>query len=86
MTPLLPPSIHLNGTSKQEMVEGLVAVSDAAFALLEAMKRAAPNARDYYPQGPDAYGLARTAWNERALQIEKLRDEVVELAMKVTLA
>lgn len=85
MTRLVPPTIHSNGTSKKELVELRVAVTEAAQALLDAMKLAAPNARDYYPQGHEALSLARAAWLERMEAVERLQDEVQRDAMKIAL-
>lgn len=85
MTRLVTPTVHLNGTSKEELVQGRIAVIEAAQALRDALQRAAPNARDYYPQGDDAYKLARAAWTERQLMIDKLIDDVQMDAMKITL-
>ena len=85
MTPLVTPSIHLNGTSKRELVEQRLAVMDAARALLEAMKGAAPNGRDYYPQAEGAFLKAATAWNERREMVLRLLSDVELQAMEITL-
>ena len=85
MTPLVPPTIHSNGTSKEELVQQRIDVMEALTDLKEAMKAATPNARDYYPQGGSAALQAREAWVERMKMIEQLRDEVEMEAMKLTL-
>jgi len=85
MIPLLAPSVHLNGTSKQELVEQRLAVMEAARALLQAMKGASPNGRDYYPQGDGAYKRAATAWNERREMVLRLLSDVELQAMEITL-
>lgn len=85
MTPLVPPAIHSNGTSKEELVELRIAVAEQAHHLLEAMKRAAPNGRDYYPHGEDTYGRARAAWADRQAMVEKLLDEVQRDALKISM-
>jgi hypothetical protein len=54
------PTIHLNGTGRQTLLDHYndayraLVTAHAAFTEIEF------NARDYYPQGPDAYHRART--------------------------
>ena len=60
----LAPVVHLNG-SGQEALE--TQWRDTVLALQEARRalhRAAPNARDYYPRGDDAFERARRAFTE----------------------
>lgn len=45
------PTVHINGTSKEALLEQAVAVCDAARALLQALVEASPNGRDFYVQG-----------------------------------
>jgi hypothetical protein len=68
MTPTLP-SVHLNGTGRATLAadygnayRALVAARDA-FASIEF------HARDYYPQGPAAYSMART---ERDIELHRM--------------
>jgi len=56
------PTVHLNGTSKAELIENLEKANTALHDACSALAGTAPNARDYYPQGPDAYGKARDAY------------------------
>ena len=42
------PIVHLNGTARETLVEQREAIWEAANNLIEAMKQAAPNGRDYY--------------------------------------
>ena len=39
------------------------------------------NARDYYPQGPEAWLHATIEYRERILKLESVADDLVELAM-----
>jgi hypothetical protein len=60
----LAPVVHLNG-SGQEALE--TQWRDVVLAMQEAtraLRRAAPNARDYYPRGDDAFERARRAFAE----------------------
>lgn len=70
------PTIHLNGTSAEAL---FASYADATNALREALRfldEAAPNARDYYPQGDAAY---RAAVTEHVSRVERLRDVLQEL-------
>ncbi len=73
---MMIPTIHLNGTGADALVDQL---ADATTALLDAervLHAAAPNARDYYPQGPDAFRLAT---QEHVSRLERLRSVRLEL-------
>lgn len=77
---MIIPTIHLNGTSKNELLE---AIGDALSALAKAKQAlggTAPNARDYYPQGPDAINRAIEEHVERIKRLESIRQELLLLA------
>lgn len=48
------PTIHYNGTSRNELVRDAEEFADKLYDAIEAGKRMGPNGRDYYPQGADA--------------------------------
>jgi len=70
------PTIHLNGTSGEALVEqyqdAVVAVCNA----IDAMCDAGPNARDYYPQGPDAALEAQREHEDRVKSLKAVRDQL----------
>jgi hypothetical protein len=75
-TILATPTVHINGTSKQALIDQL---GDAIHALHEAGRKlaaATPNARDYYVQGNDAF---TTAMRQHDARMTKLREIVAEL-------
>ena len=77
---LAVPTIHLNGTSKQELLDGYINALDA---LREAHKRLAatcPNGRDYYPQGSEAINVAMQNHEGRMARIKFVMDELQEIA------
>lgn len=76
MKTLTMPTVHLNGTSKDALLKGYVDATEAISRALNVLVRSAPNARDYYVQGPDAYGKAR---DEHDARCAKLRDVNAEL-------
>lgn len=65
------PTVHLNGSSPEYLVDTLRDAGDALGAALRALNDAAPNARDYYPQGDGAWKLALA---EHEADMRALRD------------
>jgi hypothetical protein len=63
------PTIHLNGSDGEILADGYCEVSSAISEALNAMAHAAPNGRDYYTQGPDAFTQANAEHQE---MIERL--------------
>ena len=74
---MIAPSIHLNGSSAESLLAEYEAAGAALRSALVALGEAAPNARDYYPQGPDAYAQAA---REHGSRIERLRAVLEEIA------
>lgn len=56
---MIHPTIHLNGTSKRDLLRQWEEASNALRASLTKMGDAMPHDRDYYPQGPHAGPEAR---------------------------
>lgn len=63
------PTIHTNGTGPQMLLEGYLNARTACQAALDAIQQIEFNARDYYPQGPQAWQDARNemARHQRAI-------------------
>lgn len=72
------PTIHLNGTSSATLIEEYKTAHKAIDKAIDTLAAATCHARDFYPQGPDAYYQAR---EERQQALQKLREaqEYVEL-------
>jgi len=70
------PTIHLNGTSPIDLLEGWLKISHALNDALQAMYNEGPNARDYYPQGVGAFPLAQTEHCQRVLKIQQIKAEI----------
>lgn len=66
---MMIPTIHLNGTSRDELQRQLIAAIEAVRGAVETVAKAGPHGRDYYPQGPDAIN---TALAEHYARLEKL--------------
>ena len=71
MTSPTLPSIHLNGTGRRMLTEDYTAAYHALQAAFRAFQRIEFNARDYYPQGADAFARART---QRDIQLHHLAE------------
>lgn len=74
------PTIWLNGTSEERLLDDLANARTAITAAIDALCVTAPNSRDYYPQGPAAYEKARHAHILRVEALHKLKQELVEIA------
>lgn len=73
---MLMPSIHLNGSAPRQLIEDNLDAAHHVREALAALARAAPNGRDYYPQGEGAYRQARAEHDARA---DKLRSILTDL-------
>jgi len=82
MTPLVTPTVHSNGTSKEDLVQQHLDIMEAATALLKALHEGTPHGRDY-PRGN--HGTAHDAWWKRVEAVERLRSDIEMQAMKITL-
>lgn len=70
------PTIHINGTHRNNLLEGLSKVSSTLGDALYAMRRASPNARDYYPQGQEAFAEAASGHASRIERISSVAAEI----------
>ena len=76
MTATVFPTIHLNGTSKEALVDAYL---DARWAILDAMEKlgyTAPNGRDYHPQGNSAFSAALEEHRSRLLRLNDVAKEL----------
>jgi hypothetical protein len=76
---MMIPTIHLNGTAKQDLMDAL---SDAFFAIGQAQRKlesTIPNGRDYYPQAPDAVYKATEEYCARWQKLEDVKRELDQL-------
>lgn len=71
------PTLHLNGSSRDNLKLPLYAAVNHIYdAIRELNGEGEPNARDYYPQGPDAYALAQQQHTDRLLKLKSVRAEL----------
>ncbi len=81
--PVTVPTIHLNGTSREAILDGIAATIRAIDRALDLLCQSAPNARDYYPQGPGAFEQAHREHAKRAERLRSVRDELQTIAESI---
>ena len=77
---MMLPTIHMNGTSARALLEGYCNAISAIYDALDVLARAAPNGRDYYPQGPDACATADREHDARKRALIGVLHELQTLA------
>lgn len=77
------PTIHINGTSKQELFDLYFEALDAIATARVALNKASPNGRDYYVQGPLALRQAQSQHADRLQRLETIYDELHAIAEHV---
>jgi hypothetical protein len=74
------PTIHLNGTSKEQITEALCDAYSAINDALSKLKQTAPNGRDYYPQGSEALSNATNEHFSRMQRLTSVMQELEQIA------
>ena len=74
------PRIHLNGSSPESLLDGLLTVRSALTNALDALAENAPNARDYYPLGALAFQAAAVEHADRLARLTSVQREITALA------
>jgi hypothetical protein len=75
------PTIHMNGTSRADLLEANREAMGAVQVAMAAVCRAVPNGRDYYPQGSDAWKAAAAEHRARIVALEKIEAELEAIAL-----
>ncbi len=76
---MIAPTVHLNGTGREELERQLRVAYEALGAALVLMADAAPHGRDYYPQGTAAYLEAALGHQRRVKAVSDSRDELLQI-------
>lgn len=77
------PTVHLNGTSKEQLLQQYTHAHQALNEALMALSRAAPHGRDYYTQGPDAINEAIAQHNKRLNALRQVAQEILIIGLKI---
>jgi hypothetical protein len=70
------PTIHLNGSGRENLTENLEDAYEALDDAYKALRYTAPNGRDYYPQGA---GVLERAAEEHMARLRKIHDVMAEI-------
>jgi hypothetical protein len=70
------PAIHLNGTSRESLLDDLEVAAGLLYQSINALAHCYPNARDYYVLPTGALNRAEA---QHASRMERLRDVYAEL-------
>jgi len=80
---LIVPCVHMNGTSKFELVLQLEDTYLAIGNAIDALKKAAPNARDYYVYDSGAYEEAREQHFDRMERLYRVQNELATIHLAI---
>jgi hypothetical protein len=83
MTTLATPTVHLNGTSKESLLEALSNARHAVNEAIGSLANTAPNGRDYYVQGVNALHHAEVEYQARVQALLNVYDELGEIALAI---
>jgi hypothetical protein len=83
MAKLAIPTLHMNGTSRDGLVEPIIKVLDAIDRLQKLLQEVHPNGRDYYVQDPGAMQVAVAQHRRRCEKLDQLRKEWEAIALAV---
>lgn len=72
------PLVHLNGTSKEDLLDQVRNASIIARELKSALSTMYPNMRDYYPLGEEAYTRAKA---QLLRQMTSVNEVITELSL-----
>ena len=84
MSNLSLPTVHLNGSSQESLLDGYVAAIEALRVAAQALQATSPHDRDYYTQGPDALPKAVKEHSARLHRIAVTIHELNAIAEHVS--
>lgn len=77
---MMHPTVHLNGTPRERLLEGYMAALEALRAAETALQATGPNGRDYYPSGTEAIKVAQAEHVARLASLERIIADIQTLA------
>jgi hypothetical protein len=83
MTTWAQPTVHLNGTSKESLLNGYRVAMAAVRLAINAVQSTAPHGRDYYVQKDNPLQAAITEHSKRLQVLEHVYNELETLAQHV---
>lgn len=83
MLNIIVPTIHLNGTSAEELIDQLSCAWLALDDAIKAMRGAAPHGRDYYVQANDGMTIAQAQFEDRERRVAGVMAEIAEIRGRI---
>lgn len=77
------PTVNNNGTFGQELLDQQLEVIEACEALINALRRASPNGRDYVQSGPRALNEASAAHLSCIAAVDDVMKQAREIALEI---
>jgi predicted transcriptional regulator len=77
---IIVPAVHLNGTSKESLVEALENAYTSVGNAYDSLRECAPNGRDYYIYKDNPFERAREEWRNRMERLDSVRRELEAIA------
>jgi hypothetical protein len=77
---VMAPTVHVNGTAYEVLLEQNLKTASAVGKAIESLGQAAPNGRDYYPQGAAAIRAAMEQHVQRVRRLQSVYDELERIA------
>ena len=77
------PTVHINGTSRDDLENQQIAVVHAADKLLTALSNASPHARDYYVQDDMAAVEAAREHRVRIEAVVKIYNDAMDILVAI---
>ncbi len=77
------PTVHMNGTSAESLIDDAMKAYQAVGNALEAMRAVTPNARDYYVKGEEAAAEARLQHQLRVMKLTDVRDDLQTIILGI---
>jgi hypothetical protein len=81
---MMTPTIHSNGTSRQELLEGYLSAIAALNRAIDQVSLTAPDGRGYYVQDGIAYRQASNEHMNRIQRLNAVRQELIDIAENIT--
>lgn len=81
---MIYPTVHLNGTSREELEYQFSGALAAIEVALDRIAAAAPNGRDYYSTGSQAIDRATEEHRAAMEQVQKVRDRYLALLERLS--
>ena len=77
------PLVHLNGTSREELLRQITEAMSALTDAVTALNNACPNLRDYYPLPEGCWSAAVAEHVSRRERLMSVREELCEIADRI---